>query len=107
MSDPTQQLAAPRDPGSRDRARDKSWLYRLASGAAGFWDFIDKRQIDVHLMAWGVLCLAGYAVFWAMEFVWAHPDKPGIEVGLIVAAITAPLTLILPKVVDLYFKARS
>lgn len=78
-----------------------------AARLSEFWDFVDKRQIDVHLMSWAVFALAGYTVYWSMEFVWTHPEKPGLEVGAIVAAINLPITPVLAKVVDWYFKARA
>ncbi len=82
------------------REEDRGWLAR-------FWEFVDKRQIDVHLMAWAVFSLGSYVSFWAMEFVWAHPDKPGLEVAAIVGAIMLPITPMVAKVVDWYFKARA
>lgn len=93
------------------RAVDKAGFAAISCWTAArlseFWDFIDKRQIDVHLVCWAFLALTGYVVFWAMEYVWQHPDKPGLEVAAIVGAVTLPLTWIMPKIIEQYFKARA
>lgn len=93
------------------RSEDKQGVARVlcwtARRLSEFWDFIDQRQIDVHLVCWAFLALTGYVVFWAMEYVWLHPDKPGLEVAAIVGAVTLPLTWIMPKIIEQYFKARA
>jgi hypothetical protein len=89
------------------RSGDQGFWCRAAKRASDFWEFIDKRQIDVHLMAWSAFSMTGYVVYWSMEFVWAHPDKPGLEVGAIVGALMLPITPVMAKIVDLYFKARN
>jgi len=79
----------------------------VARRLSDFWEFIDKRDIDKHTLVWAVYALTGYSVYWSMEFVWEHPDKPGIEIGVIVGAVNLPLSWVLTKVTDFYFRARS
>lgn len=86
---------------------ERRFWCRIAIRATQVWDFIDNRQIDVHAMAWSVFAMTGYVVYWSMEFVWQHPDKPGLEVAAIVGAVNLPITPVLAKVVDWYFNARK
>jgi hypothetical protein len=90
-----------------DRPGDHGFWCIVARRASDTWDFIDKRDIDKHTLVWAVYALAGYSVYWSMEFVWAHPDKPGLEVGAIVTAVNLPLSWVLAKVTDFYFRARQ
>jgi hypothetical protein len=89
------------------RASDRGILCWIAMRLADFWDFVDKRQVDVHLVCWAFFALTGYVVYWTTEYVWAHPDKPGLEIAAIVGAVTVPLTWIMPKIIDSYLKARA
>lgn len=79
----------------------------LALRFSQLWDFIDKRDIDKHMMSWAVFGITCYMLYWSMEFVWSHPDKPGLEVGAIVAALMLPWTPVQAKVIQWYFDSRT
>lgn len=89
------------------RGSDQGFWCSLVLRMTQLWDFIDKRQIDVHVMSWSVFGLGVYVVFWTMEYAWAHPEKPGLELAAICAAILAPVTPMVAKVIDWYFRARQ
>lgn len=89
------------------RRDDRGVLCWVAMRVSQAWDWIDKRDIDKHLMAWAVFYITYYMVFWCMEFIWAHPERPGLEVGLIVAAIMVPWTPVQAAAIKWYFEART
>ena len=70
------------------------------------WDWIDKRDIDKHALTlgicWGTVKLTG----WAMAFTSLHPDKPGIELAAIIAAVTAPYMALQAAAIKFYFESR-
>ena len=88
------------------RAEDKGWLCWIALRAGQFWDFIDKRDIEKHAMAWAVMGISAYMVLWIFEFIWENP-KSGIDIGAIVAAIMVPWAPVQAAVIKWYFEARS
>jgi O-antigen ligase len=89
------------------RGSDHGWLCWVALRFTEFWDFVDKRDIDKQALVWTVYAMLLYSVYWGMEFVWLHPDQNGVDVAAKVAAITLPLTWVVAKITDWYFKARS
>jgi len=101
------ETTAVRNPNSRDRGNDKGFWCALALRFSQAWDFIDDRDIDKHLMSWAVFGMTIYVIFWMLEFIWSHADKPGLEVGAIVAAIMIPWNGVQAAVVKWYFAART
>ena len=91
----------------RRRGADRGWLCWVALRLADLWDWFDKRDIDKHLMAWATFSATCYVGYWGTEFVWAHPDKPGLEVAAIVGALLLPWTPMQAKVIQWYFEART
>jgi hypothetical protein len=91
----------------RRRESDRGFWCVVARRFSDLWDFVDKRQIDTHLMAWAVFCATGYIVYWCMEFVWYHDKLSGLETAAIIGAILLPWTPLQAKVIDWYFKARG
>mgnify|MGYP001615475543 FL=1 len=89
------------------RADDRGFWCWLAARAADAWDFIDKRDIDKHIMSWAVFGMTFYVVDWVIDFVYAHPDKPGFEIAAIVAALMVPWTPVQAAVIKWYFAART
>jgi len=71
------------------------------------WDFIDKRDIDKHLLSmgvfWGTMKITG----WAMQYAAAHADKPGMEIAAIIAAVGAPYMALQAAALKYYFEART
>lgn len=89
------------------RATDHGFWCTAALRFGQFWDFIDKRQIDKHAMAWASFGVTSYMIFWCMEFIWAHPERPGLEIGAIIAAMMLPWTPVQGAVIKWYFAARN
>lgn len=73
---------------------------------ARFWDWIDQRDIDKHVLTlcifWGTARLTD----WAMVFAAAHAAKPGMEIAAIIAAVTAPYMALQAAAIKYYFEAR-
>jgi hypothetical protein len=93
------------------RAADKTGLQAvtcwLAQRASEAWDFVDKRDIDKHIVTWWSFYVTFYLLDWALEYVFKHPDKPGLEVAAIVGAIMVPWTPVQGAIVKWYFEARA
>lgn len=98
----------PGDPRNwKKRASDRGAWCWIAQRLSDIWNFIDARDIDKHAMAWAVFAVTCYQIFWVMEFVWDHPEKPGLEVGAIVAALMLPWTPVQAAVISWYFNSRK
>lgn len=89
------------------RASDGGILCWVALRAGQFWDFIDKRDVDKHVVTWWSFYVTGYLIDWSLEFVFKHPDKPGLEVAAIVTAIMLPWTPVQGAIVKWYFESRA
>lgn len=79
----------------------------LAQRAADFWDWIDKRDIDKHLVSVTILWGTWKLTEWAMAFAAANPAKPGIELAAIIGAVTAPYLALQAAALAFYFRART
>jgi hypothetical protein len=71
------------------------------------WDWIDKRDIDKHVLSLGVFYGTIKVTEWAMTFANAHADRPGLEVAAVVAAVGAPYMALQAAAIKFYFDARS
>lgn len=89
------------------RADDRGWWCWVAARAGDTWDFIDKRDIDKHIMSWATFWMTYYIVDWTLEFVFLHPDKSGLEVAAIVGAIMVPWSTMQGAVIKWYFASRT
>ena len=89
------------------RDSDRGFWCTIALRFSQMWDFIDARDIDKHSLSLSVFGMTIYIVFWMLEFIWAHPDKPGLEVAAIVAAIMVPWNGVQAAAIKWYFEARS
>ena len=76
-----------------------TWLAR-------WWDFVDRRDIDKHLVCWCVLYGTVILTRWAMAFAW-QSERQGLEIAAIIAAVTAPYMVLQGSVVAFYFKSRT
>lgn len=72
-----------------------------------FWDWIDQREVDKHLLSLGVFMGTVKVTEWAMAYAAAHPDKSGTDVGLVIAAVTGPYSLLQAACVKFYFDNRN
>lgn len=71
-----------------------------------FWDFVDSRAV-VRRIAFFVTILMSWESFvWARDFA-TTTAKTGAEVGLIIAAVTGPVSLLQGFVLKVYSDARS
>lgn len=71
------------------------------------WDWVDKRDIDKHVLSVGIFWGTVKLTEWAMVFAGAHHDKPGIETAAIIAAVTAPYMALQAAAIKFYFEARA
>lgn len=72
-----------------------------------FWDWIDRREIDKHLLSIGVFWGTVKITEWAMVYASAHIDKSGVDVGAVIAAVTGPYSLLQAACVKFYFDNRN
>lgn len=82
----------------RRRSEDDGWITR-------FYDWIDERQIDKHIVCLIVLYGTVIVTRWAMRYA-EHGERPGLEVAAIIAAVSAPYCALQAAVIAFYFKAR-
>lgn len=71
------------------------------------WDWVDKRQIDKHVLSVGIFYGTVKLTGWAMLYASTHPDKPGIDIAAIIAAVTAPYMALQAAAIKFYFEARA
>lgn len=71
-----------------------------------FFDFIDDRYI-VRRVLLGMVAYMSYDSYqWAKELVMVK-NTPGAELGLIIAAVTVPVSFLLKELVSLYNETRE
>lgn len=88
------------------RAGDKGIWCVVAHRFSLLWDFIDKRDIDKHLMAWATFYITIYLVDWTLDYIYQHPEKSGAELGMVVAAYMVPWNLTQAVVIKWYYESR-
>ena len=76
------------------------WLTR-------FWDFVEERDIDEKLVCIAIFYGSFDVIRWAFRFAEKVDNQPGLEVAAIIGAITLPLTYILPKTLEFFFRNKS
>lgn len=72
-----------------------------------WWDFIDKRDIDKHTISVCIMYGTIKVTEWAMLFASMHPDKPGLEIAAIIAAVTTPYMALQAAAIKFYFDSRG
>lgn len=70
------------------------------------WDFIDKRDIDKHVVSGAILIGTTRITEWAMTFALTC-NKPGIEVAAIIGAILGPYAALQGAAISFYFNVRK
>jgi hypothetical protein len=66
-----------------------------------------KNFVSVHSFTlYATIWMTGHAFFWAGTFAMAT-DKTGVEVALIIGAVTAPITYLQTAVFSTYSKSRN
>lgn len=81
-------------------------MHRLATAANAMMDFIDARQIIRRSVLALTVLMTWDAYQWAARFA-EHTDKTGAEVGLIIAAVTGPISVLQGFVVKVYAEGRA
>lgn len=71
-----------------------------------FWDFVDDRAIVRRIAFFVTLVMSWESFVWARDFA-TTTAKTGAEVGLIIAAVTAPVAALQGFVLKVYSDARS
>lgn len=90
------------DEDLRRRATDR-WFEPLTI----LWDWIDKRDIDKHIVAGLVLWMTFKITDWAMHLAMNHPEKTGLEIAAIIGAIMVPWSALQAAAIKFFFEARS
>ena len=70
------------------------------------WDWIDKRQIDTHILSLCILYGTVKLVEWSVIFA-ATSARPGMEVAAIIAAVTTPYAALQGAAIKFHFEARK
>jgi hypothetical protein len=80
---------------------------RVAHYGSDFWEWVDRRQIDAHcyslLILWGTVRITT----WCMSYASSHPDKSGLEVAAVIAAVMAPWSALQAAAIKFLFDART
>lgn len=88
------------------RREDGGWLCWLARRFSEAWDWIDKRDIDKHVVTLAILGGTAIITAWAMEFSW-YSSRPGLEIAAIIGAVAAPYMTLQAVAIKWYFEART
>ena len=87
------------------RSEDRGWLCWVAGRFSQAWDWIDRRQVDAHIVNAITLYGTIKITTWGMHFA-EHGDRPGLEIAAILAAIGVPWTALQAAMVKFIFDAR-
>jgi hypothetical protein len=87
------------------RRSDDGWLCWIAARLSQAWDWIDKRDIDKHVVSLAILYGSTLILDWAMKFA-EHGNRPGLEIAAIIAAVTAPYMALQTAAIKFYFDSR-
>lgn len=71
-----------------------------------WWDWVDKRDIDKHVLTFGIFWGTVKLTEWAMVFAATHAAKPGLEIAAIIAAVTTPYMALQAAAIKYYFESR-
>lgn len=88
------------------RKSDEGALCWIAHRASEGWDWIDKRDIDKHIVSLTILYGSVLVLDWAMKFA-EHGNRPGLEIAAIIAAVTAPYMALQTAAIKFYFDSRT
>ncbi len=72
-----------------------------------WWDWIDQRDIDKHIVTLCVLWGTKILTDWAMAFAVASATRPGLEVAAVIAAVTGPYMALQAAAIKFYFDSRK
>jgi hypothetical protein len=78
----------------------------LALRGSQLFDWFDKRDIDKHLVMAIIMAGTVKITWWAAQYVDANPADAGTDVGLKVAAVMIPWSIIATPAIKWYFDSR-
>lgn len=81
-------------------------MRKLVKFCGDLWDWIDKRDIDKHIVILYILYGTKILTDWAMLFSITNAARPGIEVAAIIAAVTGPYMGLQAAAIKWYFESR-
>lgn len=73
---------------------------------ARFWTWVDSRAIVRRIVLFVTLWMTWQAFTWAGVFAMTS-DRPGMDVAAIIAAVTAPISVLQGYVFQVYTKGRE
>lgn len=71
-----------------------------------FWDWVDHRSVVRRVVLFVTLWMTWAAFHWAATFA-ATSDKLGIDIAAIIAAVTAPISVLQGYVFRVYSEGRK
>ena len=94
-----------RTPRRRQNDHWRGTLCWIAARGREFWDFIDKRQIDKHIVSVTILYGTVIVMQWAMGFAAEndHGVMTGVDMAAVIAAVTAPYMALQAVALKWYF----
>lgn len=89
------------DQPERRRSEDQGRITR-------FWDWIDSRQIDKHIVSVAVMLGTVKVTEWSMTYANAHADAANaVGIAAIIGAVSGPYMALQAAAIAFYFRARS
>lgn len=85
------------------RRKTDTWIGRCAN----LWDWFDGRQIDRHVASLAIFAVTWKMTEWAMAYATLHPDKAGLEVAAVIAALMGPWSIAQAAAIKFYFDSRD
>lgn len=83
-------------------------VHEIATGLLGpVLDFIDARVVIRRAMILIVLWQVVDSYLWAKGYIETHPDKSGVDLGLVLAAVLTPVNLLMGFLYRAYNDARA
>ena len=79
-------------------------MNRCVNFGTEVFDFIDRRYITRRIMSMGTFAMVLYALFWCFDFAQSS-QRTGVDVAAIIAAVTAPLNLLMGYMFGQYVQA--
>ena len=93
------------------RSSDKKGMQQVTCWVAHrlseFWNWVDERDIDKHVVSLIILGGTWRITEWGMMFADKHPDMDGLKMSAIIAAVVAPYMVLQGAAIKLYFDSRQ
>jgi hypothetical protein len=93
------------------RSGDKEGFQALTCWTARrlseLWDWVDSRDIDKHAVSVAIMLGTYKLTEWAMAYAAAHPEKAGLDLAAVIAAVTGPYMALQAAALAFYFNSRK